>query len=236
MKRIVLLLAVLFIAPMTGAELPAPPPDARWELSASRVEAGSAVTIYVEAEKTPGRPAFRIETAFSVAPVAAAVTLMEQMVGDQHQPGGQRRKVLERGEHEALVYTFIDLPLMLSDRELALRIRHTDDTASGVHRVDWKDANEVLPPESGEVLRLSGTNGYWEFRPDGAARTLATYMTQAEVGGSIPSSISNRMMRAQALNDVTRLRGLLEARAKTDVASPPAARDSEAEALPVSSR
>jgi hypothetical protein len=146
---------------------------------------------------------------------------MDGMVSGSDLPKGQRRRILERSDREALVYTFIDLPFFLSDRELALRIVHAEDPETGAHRVDWLEANEVLPPVEGRVVRLEGTNGYWEFRPDGRGGALATHMTQTEIGGSFPASLANRLMKAQAIDSVERLRRNIRERQRTHVAGSP---------------
>ena len=195
----------------------------RWELADHRSDGESELALFVEAERTEGRPAFKIETTFGVSPFVAAATLMDGMVSASDVPSGQRRRVLERSEKEAVVYTFIDLPFLLSDRELALRVVHTDDRETGIHRIDWVEANELLPPVQGGVVRLSGAAGYWEFRPDGKGGTLATHMTQTEIGGSIPSSIGYRLMKSQALDTVDRLRSKLRTRQRTHVAGSPEA-------------
>jgi hypothetical protein len=190
-----------------------------WEHVEDRVDAGVPVRVFVEVEKTPGRPAFKIETYFEVEPSAAALTLMHDMLDDSKLTKGQRRKVLEQGERDALVYTFIDLPFMLADRELALRIVHSDDASTGVHRVEWKEANHVLPVRDEDVIRLTGAQGYWEFRPHEASGTHAIYVSQTEIGGSIPVSIGDVLMKGQAVDAVAELRGSIEARQRAHVAS-----------------
>jgi hypothetical protein len=199
-----------------------------WRLAEDRTEDGEQIIIFVETVRTVGRPAFKIETAFDATPYAAATTLMQGMLRETDLPKGHERKILESSEREAVVHTSIDLPLMFADREVALRVVHTDDSQTGVHRVEWHEDNDVLPEARDGVVRLFGTRGYWEFRPDGAQRTRATYMTQAETGGSIPNALGNRLMKAQAIDSVARLRGQLEERNRTHVASGPRS-DDEAE-------
>jgi hypothetical protein len=213
-------LVILFVL-LVGVPGRANEAGERWRLAESRREGESGLRLFVEAERTAGRPAFKIETTFDVSPFLAAVVLMDGMLSGSDLPKGQRRRVLERSEREALVYTFIDLPFLLSDRELVLRIVHSEDPETGIHRIEWVEANDVLPAVQGSVVRLNGANGYWEFRPDGRSGTLATHMTQTEIGGSIPESIGNRLMKSQALNSVERLRGKIRDRQRTHVAGPP---------------
>ena len=208
------LLTLLIVAPALAEE-----GSSSWRLAENRIESGVPVTVFVEAEKTPGRPAFKIETIFEARPSAAAVTLMHNMLSDSDLPDGQRRQILESKDREALVYTFIDLPFFLADRELALRVVHSDDPDTGIHRIDWREENALLPEGDDDVVRLSGARGYWEFRPNGDQHTHATYLTQTEIGGSIPKSIADRLLKGQAVDDVERLRGQLEKRRRTHVAA-----------------
>jgi hypothetical protein len=200
----------------TPAELAAP-----WQIASRKTRDGLDVAIYVETEKTPGRPAFRIETSFDVLPFAAAATLMHNMVmSDTPTTSGETRRVLERFERGAIVHTLIDLPFLFADRELAIRIDHSIDEPSGAHRIEWVDVNEVLPPVEDGVLRLS-TEGYWEFRPDPPGRTSATYVSRAEVGGSLPAAVGDRLMKGQAVTAVERLGALIAERGQTHVSGSP---------------
>lgn len=194
----------------------------RWTLASDGREAGAPLRVYVEAEKRPGNPAFRVETEFEGAPALVAATLMTEMIGSKEMPKGQTRTVIERREREVVVQTLIDLPMMFSDREVAVRIQHSDDQKTGIHRIDFKDANEFLPPAEEGVVRLSGTDGYWEFKPSGAEGTLATYVTRASVGGSIPAALGDRLLKAQAIDSVSDLRDRLARSARPSVAAPPA--------------
>ena len=68
------------------------------------------------------------------------------------------------------------------------------------------------------MLRLR-TSGYWEFRPRAPFGTFATYVSRAEVGGSLPAGIRDRLMRGQAEDAVERLARLIGEREA--VAAPP---------------
>ena len=196
-----------------------------WERADEETDDGFTWTLFEEAEATPGRPAFRVEARLAVPPPVAAETLMDSLSDPTPTTSGESRRLLERTAESALVHTFIDLPFMFSDRELAIRIEHTRDVTTGVHRVGWRDANEVLPPPSDDVLRLASV-GYWEFHPDDAGGTRAIYVTRAEVGGSLPKSIGDRMMRGQAGDAVKRLHRLVAMRSDVigiDVGADPAA-------------
>ena len=214
-----LALLVLFAGPVAASDEAASDPFAGWKQAATR-DGDLAWAVYVEREPAPGVPAFRIETSFEVPPQVASRTLMASMSDDEPTTSGERRVLLERTETSALVHTFVDLPFMFSDRELAVRIVASHDAATGIHRIDWVDENEQLPPPDSGVLRLR-TTGYWEFRPRAPFGTFATYVSRAEVGGSLPSGIQDRLMRGQAEDAVERLARLIGERGTATVASPP---------------
>lgn len=196
-------------------------PDPGWELADRRGKGNEALALFVETDPTPGRPTFRLETSFDVPPTVAHQILSESMLDPKETPSGQRREVLERSENGAVVYTFIDLPMMLSDRELALKIVESQDPATGVHRVEWTEANDRLPAADADVVRLTGAAGFWEFRPNGRGGTQAIHMTRTELGGSIPESIGDRLMRSQAIESVESLRKRIDRDRQSAVSAGP---------------
>jgi len=218
---VVLGATLAWTSPIVADETATPAVEASWEMAAVRNQDALAWSVYVERDPMPGRPAFRIETEFEVSPSVASETLMDSMAERDATATGERRRLLERTRDTALVHTYIDLPFMFSDRELAVLITASRDANTGVHRIDWVDANEHLPPPDDDVLRLH-TSGYWEFRPmPPLGRTQATYVTRAEVGGSLPAALRDRLMRRQAEDAVKRLGRLIDERRSAQVAAPP---------------
>ncbi len=214
---IVALVASAAMSPAVAAE----EADPSWRLADRRGEGDASLALFVEAAPTPGRPSFRLETSFDVPPAVAHQVLAEGMLNPNEAPRGQRREVLERTENGAVVYTFIDLPMMLSDRELAIRVVESQDAATGIHRVEWNEANDLLPAADSDVVRLTGAAGFWEFRPNGRGGTEAIHMTRTELGGSIPESIGDRLMKSQAIDSVEALRERIARHAQGDVAAGP---------------
>lgn len=192
-----------------------------WQLAQRSGKGSEAVALYAEKSPVPGRPSFLLETNLAVAPAVAHRLLVENMLDPTAAPSGQTRRVLERSESGAVVHTFIDLPVLLADREVALRVEHLHDAANDVHRVVWHEANEVLPPATDGVVRLKGAEGYWEFRPDGHGGTKAIHMTRTEIGGSFPAALGDRLMRAQAVETVEKFRARVGRQVERDVAAGP---------------
>ena len=195
--------------------------DPHWQLADRSGKGDASLALFVEEVPTPGRPTFRLETTFDVPPSLAHQILSEGMLNPNEAPSGQRRKVLERTSSGTIVYTFIDLPMMLSDRELAIRVVESSDPATGIHRVEWSEANGLLPPAKPDVVRLAGAAGFWEFRPNGHGGTQAIHETRTELGGSIPQSIGDRLMKSQAIDSVESLRERIARHSQSDVAAGP---------------
>ena len=195
--------------------------DPHWQLADRRGKGDASLALFVEQVPTPGRPTFRLETTFDVPPSLAHQILSESMLNPNEAPSGQRRKVLERTSSGTIVYTFIDLPMMLSDRELAIRVVESSDPGTGIHRVEWSEANDLLPPAKPDVVRVTGAAGFWEFRPNGHGGTQAIHETRTELGSSIPQSIGDRLMKSQAIDSVEALRERIAKHTQSDVAAGP---------------
>lgn len=195
--------------------------DPHWQLADRSGKGDAALALFVEQIPTPGRPTFRLETTFDVPPSLAHQILSESMLNPNEAPSGQRRKVLERTSSGTIVYTFIDLPMMLSDRELAIRVVESSDPGTGIHRVEWSEANDLLPPAKPDVVRVTGAAGFWEFRPNGHGGTQAIHETRTELGSSIPQSIGDRLMKSQAIDSVEALRERIAKHTQSDVAAGP---------------
>jgi hypothetical protein len=186
-----------------------------WRLTEERESDGFVWLLYEQEKPTAGRPAFRVEADFEVTPAQAVAVLMDAMADETPMTSGEHRRLLERSPNGALVHTLIELPLLFSDRELAIRLEHRVEPETGVHRVEWQDDNQVLPPPDRGVLRLA-SDGFWEFRPMTPTGTHAVYVSRAEVGGSLPQVMTHRLMRGQAVDAVFRLRRLLAERSSGD--------------------
>ena len=214
---------VVIVSTLLARAASAAEADPHWQLADRSGKGDAALALFVEEVPTPGRPTFRLETTFDVPPAVAHEVLVEDMLNPKEAPSGQTRKVLERNASGTIVYTFIDLPmmLMLSDRELAIRVVESSDPATGIYRVEWSEVNDRLPAAAPDVVRLTGTAGFWEFRPNGHGGTQAIHETRTELGGSFPQSIGDRLMKSQAIDSVETLRARIAGHTQSDVAAGP---------------
>jgi hypothetical protein len=177
--------------------------------------------LYVSATEDASYDSYKLETWLDAEPEEAAESIMMVMTSQRYVPEGQERRVLEQDGQEALIYTLIDMPMGVSDREVALHITQERDADTGTHRVAWESAHDAVPPPRSRVVRLPDARGYWEFAPDRPGRCRATYVSHADLGGSIPAWLVRPMLRGQVSADVQRLREAIRTRSQAVSAAPP---------------
>jgi polyketide cyclase/dehydrase/lipid transport protein len=96
-------------------------------------------------------------------------------------------RVIDRGDDEATVYFRLGLPWPLSDRDWTLRYRWERDGDRFL--MTWYDARDRGPPP-GRPVRVTPVRGYWELAATRGGKTLARYVSLAELGGSLPRSVA----------------------------------------------
>jgi hypothetical protein len=175
-----------------------------WRLAEPHSDDPSGYTLYIEDSDEP-YPGYKAEGWLEAEPEAAAASIMVLMTGEEFVPDGQTRRGVRQDDEVLVLHTHIDMPVMVADRDLAIRITHSIDRETGVHRVDWISADDEVPAPGGGVVRIADARGYWLLVPDRPGRTRATYMTRAHLGGWLPARLISPMMRDQVAGDITRL-------------------------------
>ncbi len=196
--------------------------DESWQVASRDDDPDTGFVLYSLEDSDASSMRYRLETSFETDPQEAADIIVRVMTSPRFIPDDQRRKVLEQNENSTLLYTQIDLPLMVSDRDLVLRVTRSGDDATGVRRVMWHSVRNhpTAPEPAGGTVRMKHAEGSWVLAPDGAHRCRATYTNFTDVGGSLPSWLIEPMMRNQMTGDVQRIRDLL-AESETSVSAPP---------------
>jgi len=159
-------------------------PDAYWGLARGRVEA-------------PADVIFRRISDFESLP--------------RMYPLLDRVRVLERGDHTALVYFHYDLPWPLSDRSYTAWHRWWTEP-SGTIVLDVGDANALGPPDDGAV-HIERVLTRMTFTPVGAgAATDVEYLFRADLAGMLPHRVRAQTAWKIPLNAVLAMRRSLEPR------------------------
>jgi hypothetical protein len=201
MSLIGALLAIAWISAPASAEDP-------WQVAARDETADTGYVLYSMDTGREGLLRYRLETTFPVSPDRAVEAVLEFNTSPNHVQEHQRREVLEETEDGAVVYTAVDMPMMVSDRDMAFRVTASTVAPGGVQRVSWHSVTDhpALPELREGTVRITLVEGHWEFKPDGPGRCRATYVNLTDVGGFIPSWLIQPMMRRQMTGDAQRLR------------------------------
>ncbi|MDB4969367.1 MAG: phosphatidylcholine transfer protein [Myxococcales bacterium] len=118
-------------------------------------------------------------------------------------------KVIAQGEDEALIYFRFDLPWPISDRDWTLRYRWRREGDRFV--MTWQDAHDRGPP-LGKPVRPSPLRGYWELTATPSGTTRARYVFLAELGGSLPRSVTEQTAWKQPLGSFQGVRSATTSR------------------------
>lgn len=177
--------------------------------------------LYVSSGAGSRYQTYKLETTVDAEPDEAVDSLLVLMTSPERAPEGQVRRVLARTDDGVLIHTVIDMPMLVADRDIALRVTRKAPGAGGARRVAWTVAHDGVPAPKDDVVRIPESTGYWEFVPDGPGRSRAVYVTRSDLGGSIPAWLINPLMRKQVAGDVDRLRRVIADRARARGAAPP---------------
>lgn len=118
-------------------------------------------------------------------------------------------RLLERvSENEQLVYTVMDLPWPLTDRDLVNRITTERCTKSGVRTVTVRSEPDRFPND--EYIRAIANGGY-ELVPISDTATQLTFIMHSDLGDGLPAERINQRLPKSTLEDFIKLRDLAEA-------------------------
>ncbi len=206
-RLLVPLLALLLVADRGAA-------TGTWEVKERDEDPETGYVLYVSEGQTR-YPSYKLETRLPAEPDEAVASLLVLMTSEDRAPDGQRRRVVRKGLDEVVIHTTIDMPVLVADRDVALRVTVAPDAGDGTRRVAWRTAGDEVPPPEDGVVRIPESSGFWEFAADGPGRSRAVYVTRSDIGGSIPAWIVSPMMRDQVAGDMQRLRAVIAERAES---------------------
>ena len=104
----------------------------------------------------------------------------------------ESRLLETRSPDEKILYTAIDLPWPVKDRDSVYRRVHSKDPATGGVEYKISALPELLPPQDGRI-RTPMLKGLWRFTPLADSRTEIYYQQHADVGGHIPALLVNQL-------------------------------------------
>jgi hypothetical protein len=146
---------------------------------------------------------YRIRTE-SPAPPKAVLQGMWSGLGEDLPPSVTKRTFLSRAENEVVVYDQIKTPVV-SDRDVAIRIRRLVHEDTGVMEVQFETVNQLAPPPDSKYVRIPMVRGGWIIAPNGSGGSTLTYVCYSEPGGSIPAFLVRGAQQDQVFVDVKRI-------------------------------
>jgi hypothetical protein len=128
---------------------------------------------------------YRARTHSTVAP-PVVVERIWRGIGDERSPTLKRRTVVRRTEDEMVVYDQIRA-VVVSDRDVTIRIRRVADARTGAFEIQFESTPELGPPPAAGYVRLTMVRGEWRIEPDRAGGSNIAYRVYSEPGGTIPA-------------------------------------------------
>lgn len=197
--------------PSAGAKSPSP-----WSMAQRSEEPGAGFVLYTRPVPESDFDAVRLEAEIDAPPGRVADAFSKNITDPQVVQAHTQKTVLRDDGDVVLVYSYVEMPLV-SDRDVVTRTERVTDPDEAVQRFEWHATDEGPAPLDG-VVRLEKSSGYWEFRPLPGDRTFAVYESHADIGGSIPGWLVNRLMQDTVVDNLDALRERV-ARESRDVAS-----------------
>lgn len=150
--------------------------------------------------------AYRIEAVLDAPPERALAATRLRILDQRFVGSGRERRVL-RHEGDAVVLYFRTGAPMIDDRDAVTRLEPLR-AGGGAMGWQWRSTNAGPKPQP-NVVRMPRSEGSWTFRPDGERGSHAVYESFAELGGSIPTWIINRLMVSEQLRELETVRSVL---------------------------
>ncbi|MFT3925276.1 MAG: START domain-containing protein [Myxococcales bacterium] len=157
---------------------------------------------------TPGQglPGFRGEVVIA-APASVIVDELKKIEGHtewMHRCAAAEAVKRFDGDH-VIVYNRTDAPWPVWDRDVILDTRF-EHAADGGITLSFRNDNPKLRPLPERVVRMPRLEGFYKIRQLEPARTRVVYQVDADIGGSVPKWMAERVVRDMPHETLSRLR------------------------------
>ncbi|WP_349922223.1 START domain-containing protein [Aeromonas veronii] len=154
--------------------------------------------------------ALRLEMRVKAAPEALLAVLRDTARHREWLPKSREVRVLARaGEDDELVYTRLESPWPVQDRELITRSHVSRRADCGLVLKVWAEPDALR--ERPGLVRIRASSGRWEALPQGDGATLVRLETYTNPGNNLPGWIVNPIAIKAALESFQAIRRLMEA-------------------------
>lgn len=164
------------------------------------------------AQPRPPAPylALRLEMRVKAAPAALLTVLRDTARHREWLPKSREVRVLARsGADDELVYTRLESPWPVQDRELITRSHVSRRADCGLVLKVWAEPDALR--ERPGLVRIRASNGRWEALPQSDGTTLIRLETYTNPGNDLPGWIVNPIAISAALESFQAIRRLMEA-------------------------
>jgi hypothetical protein len=172
-----------------------PGADASWEVL-------DTSPVRIECTEAAGQPWCR-SVGLIAAPLDQVAQAMEDMAG-QSEVFEAVSLIDELGDDTYRIV--LDFPGMFSDRDYVAKFTKHVEGDARIYR--WEPVTHPKAPPTDDIVRLERMAGEWRLEPAGD-QTKATYLWQAELGGSFPNwalSTARKKAGNEALKDLAKTR------------------------------
>lgn len=197
-------LALLLVV-MTSWGL-APQQEERWQPQ----QGESGVQLWTRPHPPGPFLAMRLEMRVKADPAALLSVLRDTARHQEWLPKSREVRVLARsGPDDDLVYTRLESPWPVQDRELITRSHLSRRADCGLELRVWAEPDALrLRPG---LVRIRVSNGRWEALPQADGSTLIRLETYTDPGTSLPGWLINPISIKTALESFQAIRRLMEA-------------------------
>lgn len=199
-------LVLLLVAMMGwGKGLP-PRQEEKWQPR----QGEGGVQLWVRAHPPGSFLSLRLEMRVKAEPAALLTVLRDTARHREWLPKSREVKVWARsGTDDELVYTLLESPWPVQDRELITRSHVSRHADCGLALKVWAEPDALR--ERPGLVRIRVSQGRWEALPQTDGTTLVRLETYTDPGTSLPGWLVNPMTIKAALESFQAIRRLMEA-------------------------
>lgn len=178
-------------------------PEAPWQ------QLGEDEGIKTWKQEIPGQelPGFRGETTIS-APLAAIRAVVDDTAHHTEWMHNcvESRIVKKTDEDHVFTYNRTGAPWPVWDRDVVLEIKAEISEGGKVVTRSFESTDPKLAPLPKKVVRMPRLSGFYRLKELGPNKTLVTYQVVADVGGSIPRWLADRLAKDMPYKTLSALR------------------------------
>ena len=148
------------LASPVAADEALPPVDAHvpWTLELRNDDPATGYVVYKRIP--PGSPyaAYRLEAELDAPPETVARAARAGMLDPDEHRSSMRKEIVRDDGDVVIVYSYIDMPPFITDRDIVTRSERRFDPETRTYRLEWHSTDEGPAPRDG-VIRVRKSDG-----------------------------------------------------------------------------